>query len=380
MILKGNIVAGDQVGYGELHTAGELISGIIFTGEIKDGADWVLPGFIDTHLHGIYEGEAVAKEVHIMFESAVEAGITTLCPGLASDEHDKMCDFLRRVKELSDNPPVCAARIGGSHLEGPFIEYIHRGGMNPMFIRNPDTDETADFLRCADGTLKIMTISPELPGAYEVIKLLKQHNVAVSAGHTGMLASEVAEFVKNGGNAMCHLFDAYSGRKVNFGVPEPCLADEVIVNDALLLEIIPDGVHVPETLLKLAIRAAGVDRIVAITDALKGAGRPDGIYPMTDKEGRFFKLTNGDACRLADDPDILVGSCLTMNRAFNNFCTRFGFSVADAAKMCCTNPAKYLQFTDRGKLAEGMLADIALLGTDKLTVKSTVIGGKEMLK
>ena len=159
-------------------------------------------------------------------------------------------------------------------------------------------------------------------------------------------------------------------------VPDPQIkADEVLVNDNLYIELISDGVHVLPTLLKMAIRAAGVDRILAITDSMCGTGMPDGAYPMTDA-GRSFTLKNGDCCRLTDNPDIIVGSCLTMDRAFYNLVERDGFSVIDAMKMTSYNAAKYLDIADKtGSLQSGLAADIAVLSADKQQVLQTFIDG-----
>ena len=377
MLMEGNIVSERLCGYGKLSVEGSRIGTIEFSGDVDPAAEWILPGFIDVHLHGIYDGNSTVAGVAKMIEAAPMAGITTICPTMATDTTENMCAFLAEVKELTLSPPANGARPAGSHLEGPYMERIHRGGMNPRLIRMPDAEETAEFLRAADGTLKIMTIAPELPGAYDVIALLKKHRVAVSAGHTGMKAADVPRFVAAGGDAVCHLFDAFDGRTTEGGVPEVCLTDKVIVEDSLLLELIPDGVHVPPDLVKLAVRAAGTSRIVAITDSLQGAGLPDGEYHMTDYD-RIFRLVNGDACRLTDPPGALVGSCLTMNRAFFNFCEKFGFHPVQASQMTSANAAKYLRLPETGVLKPGMAADIAVLAPDRLTVRRTIVGGREV--
>ena len=375
MILTGNIVRREQCGFGTLEISGGKIVRADITAPERSDADWILPGFIDVHLHGIYHGNANANPVHVMAEEAPQSGLTTFCPALAADSPEEMLKFASAVRGLVENPKKGNTKIAGSHLEGPFIEYQHRGGMYPEFVRMPDPAETARLLDAAGGTLKIMTLSPELPGADAVIEMLIDHGVIVSAGHTGLAPEKLGDFAAKGGRAVCHLFDAFDGRLVEDGVSQPSLADAALVEDRLFIEIITDGCHVPETLLKLAIRAAGIDRVMGITDSMMGSGLPDAVYPDGDS-GHGFILKNGDVCRSLDDPEIIVGSCLTQNRAFYNLTCRFGFTPVQAARLLASTPAVYLGIADRtGELKTGLAADIAVLAPDKLTVKQTIIEG-----
>ena len=375
MVLTGNIVSGMKCGYGKLIIKDELIESIEFYGESKPDADWLLPGFIDTHFHGLGDGDASAEKVHLMAIAAPPTGMTTFCPALGSNTRERMCSFLSKVADLVENPIPGASRLAGSHLEGPYLDMAHKGGMMPEHVRMPDFDELAEFFTAARGTLKIMTVAPELPDGLRLVKELKAHRVAVSAGHTGMNTADLQKFVDCGGDAVCHLFNAHDGRDVVLGVPVTSVVDAAMIEDRLLLELIVDGVHVPPPLVKLTVRAAGCDRVVAITDSMQGAGLPDAEYLTPD--GRPFILTNGDVCRLKGNPDYILGSCLTMNWAFYNLVERFGFRPEEAAMMTATNGAKYLQIADRtGKIEPGLLADIAVLKADKVTVKQTILAGQ----
>ena len=378
MIFRGNVVSGEQCGFGSVVVEGEKIVSISFSGDIKADADWVLPGFIDPHMHGLGKWGCNTAEVHQVAEYAPQTGVTTFAPTFDTFDTASTVAFARRVKELISSPRGKSAKIAGSHLEGPFLDMEHRGGMAPEWVRNPDLDEARQFIEAADGTLKIMTLAPELPKAGELIAMLKKVGSAVSAGHCAMTAAELPAFIAAGGDAMCHLYDAYDGREVFWGVSQPALTDAVLIEDSLLLELILDGVHVPETLVKMTIRAAGYKRIVGITDAMQGAGMPDAEYYSVD--GRKYTLTNGDVCRDAEDPRLIVGSCLTMNRLFYNLCNKFGFSPVEAAAMSSGNAARYLRIADKtGVLKDGFFADIVILGSDQLTVKQTICEGKELL-
>lgn len=375
MKFYGNVVAHDEAGYGYIEVVDGKISDVVIESQCKYDADWILPGFIDTHLHGLLDGAATSEKVHLMAEQAPSTGLVRFCPAMASDTHEKMLDFIEAVRDIVKFPSKNNSLIVGSHLEGPYMEYVHRGGMNVNFIRMPDIEEVGNFLKCADGTLKIMTISPELDGADEVIAELLKNGCIVSAGHTGMSIEQAAHFAEIGGKAVCHICDTWDGRVVENGVVQPSTMDAVLLDDRLFVEMISDGVHVPPLMVKTVVRTAGAKRIIGITDALIGAGDPQGEYPMTDS-GRSFRYKDG-VFRLTDGSDAIVGSCLTMNTAFYNLTNIFGFSPVESAWMTSGNSACYLgidSFT--GSLKKGLNADIVILANDMQTVEKTLLNGE----
>jgi len=372
----GNIVCKNRSFFGTLTVKNGRIDRLAESGPVREDAEWILPGFIDVHLHGIYHGAATPEAVHRMAEEGVRSGLTTFCPTMASDTPEQMLAFVETVRELMRSPRPGLVKIAGSHLEGPYMEFGHKGGMNPALIRDPDPAEVRRLLDAAQGTLKIMTISPELPGALEVTRLLAAEGVLVSGGHTGLAPDKVEDFIAAGGKAFCHLFDTYDGREARGGVMQTSLADAVLIDDRLFVEVIGDGIHVPPPLVKLAVRAAGPERILGITDSVCGTGLPDGSYPMTDA-GRAFTLRSDDVARLVDDPSVIVGSCLTQNRAFCNYTAKFGFAPEVAMQVLATTPARYLGLGNEvGELREGLRADLAVLAPDRLTVRQTVIAGE----
>ena len=368
MRLQGNIVSGSKCGFGAVEWYDDRITAVEIFDSCQSHADWVLPG--------IFRGDATPEKVHLMAEQAPQCGLTMLCPAMATDAPENMLAFVKKVRELMANPAPGSARIAGSHLEGPYLDYVHRGGMNENFLREVDFTEIHQWLDAAAGTLKVVTIAPETKNGFEAVKLLSGAGVRVSAGHTGMQLNDVKNFIASGGSGICHLFNTFDGRVVKNGVAEVALADEVLIHDELFIELITDGIHVPPGLLKLAVRAAGADRILGITDSMCGTGLPDGAYPMTDA-GREFVLKNGDVCRLKDNPELIVGSCLTQNQAFYNLTERFGVvDEVGACKLLSVNPARYLGLEKQhGQLKVGFCADITVLKSDKRTVKSTIING-----
>ena len=375
-LLKGNIITEEQMFFGTLHIADKRIAHIEKQGDTRPDANWITPGFIDVHTHGIGPYTAVSGEgAKGMATFAPPTGLTGVCPTLAAESPERLLAFVKEVAELAKSPDPNITKIIGSHLEGPFIDYTHRGGMDKRLVRGADLAEARRLLEAADDTLKLMTISPEVDGAELVINLMARAGVTVSMGHTGCSKEQKDMAVAAGATQVCHLFDTFDGRLVEHGVSKPCLADCVLIDDRLRKEIICDGIHVPQELVMLAHRAAGAAHLIAITDSLAGAGLPPGsTFPMAD--GRMMVMT--DVARLADNPESIVGSCLTMDKVFRNLITRFGFTPVEAALMTATNPAKSCHEDHvRGSLKVGLFADIAIISPE-FDVQETILEGNSI--
>lgn len=374
--LQGNLVLPERAGYGRITWRDGVIAAVEAADEVRPGANWVLPGFIDLHFHGLGRwGSEDGESVRGIAGFAPSTGVTAMLPTLSSTAWEHQLEYLREIRALQEAPPP-GARVLGAHLEGPFIEPGHKGGMNPRYLYAPTEEKLEQLLAAGDGALKLITLSPELPGALAVIRRLSAAGVVVSAGHTGCSPEVFTAAVDAGLRQVCHLFDTFDGRTVVQGVTQCSLADAALLEDRVRVELIADGFHVPPELIRLARRAAGADRIVVVTDAMQGTGLPDAVYAMPD--GREFKLENGDVCRLTDEKQIIVGSCLTMKQAFFNLTGRFGFTPAEAGRALATNAAAQLGLGDRlGSLRSGLRADLVELAFDRPEVLSCRIDGKE---
>ncbi|MBQ9336364.1 MAG: amidohydrolase family protein [Lentisphaeria bacterium] len=376
MKLIGNIVAPAAARHGFVEWENDRIVRVELEGEIRPDGPWILPGFIDLHLHGTGEWMVEGGRRHLagMAAYAAEKGMTRFTPAYASGPRDETVEWLRTVRSLVNDPPP-GALIAGAHLEGPWLSRRFGGGMNAVMLRPPDTAEAQEYLDAAGGTLRLVTLAPELPGAPEVIRLLKANGVTVSIGHSACPPERFAEAVDEGISQACHLFDAWEPPVNEHGVRQPAVTDLVLIEDRVMKEIIMDGLHVPPPLVKLALRAAGADHILAITDSLQGAGLPEGRFMDS---GRPYVIRDGELARL-EATGTIVGSSLTMNRAFFNMTTRFGFTETEAVKCLSTNPAKQIGLAGvTGELRPGLAADLAVLEPDRLTVRSTWLAGRQI--
>ena len=375
MLVKGNVVTEESCFYGELEWEKDRITAIRSLGDKKENTPFVLAGFIDTHFHGMGPFDAEdPNSLEGIAAYAAEKGITSVAPTLSTLPREHTVHWLEKVRCLAkaEDNGTKGAKIAGAHLEGPWLSHRFKGGMREDMLRLPTMEEAELFVKTAGDTLKIVTIAPELPGSREVITYLKKHHITVSLGHSECPPEDFPEYVNLGISQVCHLYDAYDVPVSNGGVRQPALTDMILVNDSVMMEVILDGLHVPETLVRLVRKAAGAGRIIGITDALQGAGLPCGRFQC---EGRWYVIKDGDVGRLEENGGI-VGASLTMNRAFLNMTQKFGFTDSEASRCLSANPAKILGLENiTGKLKEGLAADIAILAPDALTVEKTIING-----
>lgn len=371
--LSGNLVLPDRVVYGQLEFDGEYVSHIEELDAERENADWILPGFIDLHFHGLgHWGCKEADSIREIAGFAPTTGVTSLCPTLAPTCWEEQLDFLRDMKALQTQD-LPGAKLIGAHLEGPFINPLCKGGMDAQWLQSCSVSKVEQLLEAADGSLKLITISPELPGAVECIRRLTAGGVTVSAGHTLCAPEDFPAMVESGIHHVCHLFDTFEGRRTEGGVTQVSLPDVIMLEETVKVELIPDGFHVPPGLVRLTRQAIGAGRIIIITDAMQGTGLPDREYRMGD--GRKFKLVNGEVCRLSDDPGIIVGSCLTMNQAFVNL-LGFGFTAVEAAHCLAATAAESLKIDHvTGKLQCGLRADVVQMERHSPKVKACYVGG-----
>ncbi|MCD6232699.1 N-acetylglucosamine-6-phosphate deacetylase [Candidatus Aerophobetes bacterium] len=325
----------------------------------------IVPGFIDIHMHGLGKYGPKGKE-NITGISYLEPhyGTTGFVPTLASATHQEYLKFLQDVKEVILNQPEKGAKVLGAHLEGPYINPKMKGGMDEEYLRLPRPEEYEELIKVGGRTLKIMTLSPELPGSIPLIKSLRQNGTVVSLGHSLATENDLRKAMEAGLSHICHLFNAFPPEKPReLGVREPKLSDICLVTEGLTAEVISDGIHVHPVMIRLAIKAMGLNNIVAMTDSMVGTGLSEGIYKMSD--GRKFYTKKGDVARLVEDKRIIVGSILTMNYALKNLVKKCGLSLLEASKITSLNPAKVIGLDKEvGSIKVGKKANLAVLNAD----------------
>ena len=344
-------------------------------GKLYDfGRSLVVPGFIDVHMHGLGE-HGVTKVDGLVGIARMQAqfGTTGFLPGIASLTVEQCLQFGRNLLEAQKAAGPDSARIIGAHYEGPFINPVARAGMDEAYLRPVDLDECQLYIDQMGDALKLMTISPELPGSEDLIRLLRRNNTVVSIGHSRATKEQLDRAIAAGLTQVCHLYNAFERAPGRENWPwAPGLLDHILASDRLDCEVICDMRHVPPEFVKLAIKSTGPNRFLAITDSMRGAGLPPAKYVMMD--GREFSTENGIA-RLTSDGTI-VGSIITLSRAFGNLVEQCDVNLADAARFTATNPARAIGVGDRtGSIEPGKQADLAVLD-DQYNCIATFIDGR----
>jgi N-acetylglucosamine-6-phosphate deacetylase len=339
--------------------------------DIDAGGCWVLPGFIDMHVHGGGGADfmdATVDAVSAVARTHARYGTTALLATTLTASKDATTNAIRAVRTVAeaDRAPD-EARLLGIHLEGPYICPGRRGAQPEAFIRPPDMAELGDWVEMSGGWIRQITMAPELPGARDLVAFATGQGVLVSLGHTDATAGDVLAAVDCGARQATHVFNAMRGIHHR----EPGAAGAALALPAITVELIADGVHVHPLIVKLVLASKGAGGVVLITDAIEGAGMPEGRYSL----GGVPVHVKGGAAAFADGT--LAGSVLTMNRAFCNVMEFAGVSPLVASSVASANAARQLGVGDRfGSLEPGKMADIVIIDPATGDVRWTIIGGQ----
>jgi len=356
----GAALVGATLVPGDVEIAGGRVERVgIETGH---GGRIAAPGFVDLQVNGFggvdFAG-ANGDGYRRAGEALLETGVTSYLPTLITAPEQSLLEALRSVPDEAPGP-----RILGVHLEGPFLSPARMGTHPPTARRDPDP---ALLQRLLDaGPVRLVTLAPELPGAFELIALLQSRGVAVSLGHTDATAAEAEAAFELGVRSVTHLFNAMRP----FRHRDPGVAGAALARDDVLVQLIVDAYHVDATAVLLAWRAAA-GRIALVTDAIAGAGQGDGHYRLGEVA---IEVRNG---RAQNADDVIAGSVLTMVEAVRNL-HALGVPLADALRAASTVPALIVGERRVGVLEPGAVADIVVLD-DNLKVERVLVGGEALV-
>lgn len=314
--------------------------------EVLDlGGDFLVPGFVDVHIHAFRGHDTMDGEeaVRAMSRDLAELGVAAFCPTTMSASPEETKNALRGIRQIMKRPEENGASILGAHMEAPFLREERAGAQRKEFFRDPSWE---DFLWMTDGhpeIVSLITLAPERAGSEDFIRKAAAAGIHVSIGHTSADAETVHAAADWGADHVTHTFNAQTPvhhRKP--GVPGAAMTD-----DRLYCEMICDGVHLHRDIVRLIARCKGPAQAVAITDAMEAAGMPDGEYALG---GQKVTVQAGQA-RLADGT--LAGSVLTMPKALENLIHIFGIAPEAACAMCTAAPAASVHETAAGRIIPG---------------------------
>jgi N-acetylglucosamine-6-phosphate deacetylase len=328
----------------------------------REGGPFLVPGFIDLHVHGGggHDTMAAGDAGERIAQIHARHGTTALLATTMTAPRTEIEAALRALAPLCRQRGTGGARVLGVHLEGPYIN-PGRLGAQPDFAT---TATLADVLALhALAPLKLITIAPEMPGHLELIVALRGAGFAVNIGHSAGRYEDGVAALAAGATGFTHLFNAMTGLHHR----EPGMAGAALAH-AERAEIIPDLLHVHPGAIRVALRA--IPGLYCVTDSTAAAGMPDGEYRL----GRHTVTKCLGGVRLADGT--LAGSTLTMDQGFRNL-VGLGLTLAEAARRTATFAADHLDLHERGRLSPGAWADAVLLDHE-LALQSVWVEGERI--
>ena len=338
--------------------------------EITDARGLTLaPGFIDLHVHG-GGGFSLATKDSSEIESyarwVISRGVTGFLATVFASDFDEALAFVRAAGYVSDRQHEGGAEILGINLEGPFVNPQRRGALPELWVRAPNPVELAALSNASDGSIKLMTLAPELPDAERLLQIALQDWIVVAIGHTDATYEEALGAFEGGASHVTHAFNGM--RPFHHRDPGPVLA--AIDSPHVTLELIADGVHLHPATVRAIVRAAGSDRITLVSDAVPPAGLGPGVFQLGTEEAR---LTAG---RVLLPDGTIAGGASTIDRIVRNVVEWGVASLPDAIRMASTVPARVLGLSERkGRIVPGYDADLVALDSD-LNVAMTWVAGR----
>ena len=378
MIYQNAMVFGPDFRFhkGGFAVEGGRFSRVLTVGE-EAGTDlgglYVVPGFIDVHNHGnsgkdFSDGDD--EGLKILARYLAKNGVTSFAPASVTLPESQLKTAYESAARFAKTAPAGCAVLRGIHMEGPFFSEKKKGAQNGAYLQNPNYEMFLRLNEAAEGLIKIADVAPELPGAIEYIENVSKI-CAVSIAHTDANYDQSKAAIAAGVTHITHLFNAMP----SFLHRAPGVVGAAAESPWVIAELICDGQHVHESVVRAAFSMFGADRLCLISDALSCCGMPKGEYEL----GGQKIILDGTVARLKDAPDTLAGSA---NNLFGIFrlALSFGIPAEAAVRMASETPARALGVADEvGSIANGKRADFLVLNGD-FSLKTVYLAGSALVE
>ncbi len=368
----------------DIHIAGGKIEAIRPHGPpLPEGATRIdgqgltaVPGFIDLHVHGGMGSDfmdATEEAFRISGEYHAAGGTTGYLPSTATESPEAVFACIDMAARCRDQR-IGGVEILGVHVEGPYMAPKKHGCHDPGFVREPSRDENRRFLDRAD-IIKRITLAPEVPGVQDFIREISRAGIIPSGGHSDATLEETRRAIGNGMTLITHLYCAMSTIVRDGPFRVPGMLEATLLDDRLATELIADLKHVSPDLMLLAMKAKAERTVCFVTDAMRGAGMPDGTYLFGSKRGTPAVVENGVARNVANTG--FASSTVRMIDLVRNAVEAMGMSLDSAVRRASLIPAAIARVDDRkGSIEPGKDADLVLLETKpRLEVRKTIVRG-----
>lgn len=320
-------------------------------------SDKVIPGFIDTHIHGscgcdVMDGET--ESLKVITSSLYRQGVTSFLATTMTQTEAAISKALNNVADFNKAHVYGRhfANILGVHLEGPFISPDKIGAQNPEFLQESSIAKLKSWQDKANNLVKKITLAPEMLGVNQVIDWCASEQVIASIGHTNCTAKEALAAIDQGCSQATHLFNAMSG----IDHRKPGAATALLMSEKVVAELIVDGVHLAPEIVDMVYRVKGADGILLVTDAMSAQAHGEGVFDL----GGQKVIVKDNEARLENG--VLAGSVLTMNNALKNMLIYSDCSLPEIVKMTSYNAAKSLNMHHyKGDIKKGADADLVII-------------------
>ncbi|MDN4070894.1 N-acetylglucosamine-6-phosphate deacetylase [Paenibacillus vini] len=338
---------------------------------IDAGGSYVLPGFIDVHVHGgmMQDFSEPSKEA---FDDITKLhcsqGTTSMLATTMTLPKAVIEQVLEEVHQyIHSEMPY--AKLAGVHLEGPFISPKWPGAQNPAHIVPPNRSWVEAWEEQYPGLIKQVTFAPEREGAHDLIRFLREKGIVAAAGHTDATYEEIMAAVEVGLHHAVHTFNAMTPLHHR----KPGTAGAILSSPTISGEIIADGIHVHKAGIQLLASVKTNHNLILITDAMSAAGLGNGEYKLGD----LPVIVKDNVCTLKESEGTLAGSTLTMIRGFRHLVQEIGLSVQQASEAASLNPAKLIRIDHlTGSVETGKQADLLLVGKGNLDLQKVWVEGR----
>lgn len=326
----------------------------------------ISPGYIDIHIHGGWGydfTDADVSGIKVIAANLLKHGVTGFLPTLSCAPVDVLINSIKAI--ITAVSELKAPKILGINLEGPFLNKKMKGGLNDDYILMPDANILLEILKESKGYIKNMTIAPEMEGAEDLIKILKENNVAVSAGHTMASYEKACKVYKYGVSNITHIFNAM--KPIHHR--DPGIITSALLEKNISVEIIADGIHIAPPVLKLVLSLKNPSNIILVSDSIRATGLEDGRYNSAtldvNLKNKIATLNDGT----------LAGSTILLDGAVRNMVNFKVAGIEDAIRMATYSPARFLKMLGKkGSIEKGKDADLIVLDNDLNIVASIVSG------
>ena len=328
---------------------------------------WLSPGLIDTHIHGLFNYDVMDCDVNglnVISSELLKNGVTSWLPTTVTSSFDKLlnvCETVYKYSLINEE-----SKILGIHLEGPYLDFKHRGAQNSKYLCNPNWNDFEILQKVSHNLIRKITIAPELSGSIYFTKKASSSGVIVSLGHSSATYDQTISCLNAGASMFTHVFNGME----EFHHRNPGMVGVALTDNLVYDEIICDGHHNDPNTINLLIKCKGPSKIVLVTDCIRAGKMPDGRYILGELP---VNVSNGVA-RLKEGN--LAGSVLQLNEAIKNIVDWNIVSPRDAIIMASYTPAKSLNLDNiYGSISLGKPADFIILNPNMLLI-ATYLNGK----